>query len=332
MQWSQSAEYGFALGRVRALEPSLFDRPRYERFITAADSRELVALVVDAGYGRYAGRGEETSLDEMLSAAQRENAAFLYQYCRLLEVRTLFFLAADLNRLKAAVKQRLGARHPMTAAGHGLGGTWTDAQLAALAAAQAGAQPEVIRLAVARVLAAAEPFAPETVDSTLDIAGQQYLLQVVNAAPFLRALAALRADLANLRALVRSRAVDEPPAALASSLLPGGNIDRRTLAAAGGADWEGVVAAVRDTRFGGLVADGVAFLREQRSLVRLERLTREEEIRFLRQTRYVAMGYEPLLAFCLQREAEITNLRLLHAAKLTGMPAEACREVVAYVN
>lgn len=330
MKWSESTEYGYALGRVRALEPYLLDRPRYERLIGAADAQQFAALLTDVGYGRFAGQRADTQ--ELLAAAWQDNSAFFARYCRRPEVLLLFFLPHDLNRLKALLKRSFGAEAGPAAGTSAAAGGWSQQQLDALATAQGTAQPALLRQAIAGLLASPETAAPRAVDSILDVAGWQYLVLSVGEAPFLRALVALRADTANLRALVRSRALDEQAADLAAGLLPGGTLEHRALLAARGADWDGLVAAFRNSQYGELLAAGVDFLRERRSLSRLERLAREEEIRFLRQTRYVAFGYEPLLAFCLLREAEITNLRLLYAAKLAGMSDDSCREVVAYVN
>ncbi|MEO0085063.1 MAG: V-type ATPase subunit [candidate division WOR-3 bacterium] len=333
MKWSESADYGFAIGRVRALEPLLFDRLRYERLAGAADPREFTSQMIDAGYNRFTGQGVGTNnAEELLATARDENDAFLVRYCRLPEVHTLFFLADDLSRLKVLLKQETTLQQSPRAVSHKPRGIWSPEQLHALASADGDAKPHELRLAVSRLLSNGEPAAPRTIDTALDVAAQRYLARVVEGLPFLRGLLALRSDVANLLALVRSKVLDEPTTDLVAEFLPGGQLDQRRLLEAHRADWDGLVATFRDTRYSEVVAAGVEFLREQRSLVRMERLAREEEIHFLRQTRYVSAGYEPVVAFCLQREAEITNLRLLYAAKLTGITAELCRELVAYVN
>ena len=332
MKWSEKADFGFAIGRIRTLEPQLLDRTRYERLVSAANGQELAALIMDSGYHRYNTQAGSSRVEHLLRAAQQENAAFITRYCQLPTALALFFLRENLNRVKAAVKRTLSGKSGEDAPGVVLDGTWSRKQVELLAAGDPTAQPDEVRLAVAKVLSLGQAAAPDVVDATIDTAGQRYLNRLVKRAPFERALSELRTDLMNILATVRSHALGEPAKALEASFAPGGQLGLGKILEARSADMDGLVSAFHDTSYGELVAAGVGFFRERRSTLRLERLAREEELRFLRQTRYVALGYEPLLAFCLQVEAEVANLRLLHAAKLAGLPAELCREVVACVN
>jgi len=54
---SEDPKYGFAIGRVRALESALMDRPRYERFVRARSGEEFVAALAETAYGRFIENG-----------------------------------------------------------------------------------------------------------------------------------------------------------------------------------------------------------------------------------------------------------------------------------
>lgn len=332
MKWSEKADFGFAVGRVRALEPQLLDRTRYERLISAANAQELATLILDAGYHRYNTQGDSFRVEHLLRAAQWDNATFIAHFCQVPTTLALFFLRENLNRVKTAVKKTLRGRSDEDSAESVWAGTWSKQQIELLIAGNPTAQPEEVRVAVGKILSSREAVTPDAVDVILDTAGQRYLNRLVERAPFERALTELRTDLLNVLTTVRSHALGEPAKASEASFVPGGRLSLARILAARATDWDGLVSAFRDTAYGEIVAAGVGFFRERRSMLRLERLAREEELRFLHQTRYIALGYEPLLAFCLQVEAEVTNLRLLHAAKLAGAPAELCREAVACVN
>ena len=77
---------------------------------------------------------------------------------------------------------------------------------------------------------------------------------------------------------------------------------------------------------------GRAAVSERHSFVRMERIGREAELRYLRQTRYATFGHEPLAAFFLLHENELRNLRLLYAAKLSGLSLDETQDLVAYVE
>jgi len=331
MKWSESPEFGFAIGRARALEPTMLDRSRYERLVTAPDGPSFANQTLELGYSRFSGQATAPSIEDVLAAAHEENSGFLDRYCPLRPVRAFFALPADMNNLKALVKMALGASSG-SYAGKADAGSWSSEELAALAAARSGAQPEEIRAVVAQLLSLPQPVDPAAVDTALDVAGQNYLAGIVSGFPFLRRLRALRADAANILALVRVKLLVATPEELGQALIPGGELSRRELLSLHATDWEALVGAFRNSRCAEMVAEGIGFLVANRSLLRLERLAREQELRFLLQTRYVAFGYEPVLAFCLRRQHEATNLRLLYAAKLAGLPHDRCREVVACVD
>jgi vacuolar-type H+-ATPase subunit C/Vma6 len=64
----------------------------------------------------------------------------------------------------------------------------------------------------------------------------------------------------------------------------------------------------------------------------MERLGRELELRYLRQTRYATFGHEPLVTFHMMQQNELRNLRQLHAAKVAGLAPEVVQELVAYAD
>jgi hypothetical protein len=125
-----------------------------------------------------------------------------------------------------------------------------------------------------------------------------------------------------------------------TAFLRGGTLSLASLLSALPQPWPAVVEllakappyGVGHESFRGLLEQGRTEVAERHSFVRLERLGRESELRYLRQTRYATFGHEPLVAFFLLRENELRNLRLLHAAKLAGRADEETQDLVAYVE
>jgi V/A-type H+-transporting ATPase subunit C len=323
---AEETSYGFAIGRLRALETQLLDRARYERLVRQPDGNGMRAVLSDTRYGALV---EETGgLEPALRRASEENFAFFEQYCEDKWVLDLFRLRADVHNLKVLVKSRLEEREPGDDELLGFG-AWPRVQVEALAAAEPKSEPERFRKAAQRAIEHyLEKKDPAEVDIALDREVQAARVEACRGNRFLTRLFELRADTENLRTLARVRAMDEDRGTLEAALLPGGSLKPADLLALVGEDDAQLVQRFRLTGFGRMVDDGLSWLRERHSLARLERLGRELELEHLLTARYLVFGFEPLVAFYLVRENEIGNLRRLAAAKTARLPEEGCRELV----
>lgn len=322
--------YGFAIGRLRALETALLDRVRYERLVRQPDAAGLRTVLADTRYGPMV--DEAGGLDAGLNRAAAEDFAFFAQYCADGWVLDLFRLDADVHNLKTFIKARLQEREPEDSELLAWG-NWPREQLAALAAGEPKSEPARFRDAARRGIERhLESKDPAEVDLALDREAQAARVEASRENGFLRKLFALRADTENLRSLVRVRALGEERATLAAALVPGGTLKPAELLALLSEEDAQLVQRFRLTGFGRLVEEGLSWLREKRSLARLERLGRELELVHLARARYITFGFEPLVAFYLVRGNEVGNLRRLAAAKSAGLAEEDCRELVSLVG
>jgi V/A-type H+-transporting ATPase subunit C len=326
---SEDPKYGFAIGRVRALEPALMDRPRYERLVRAKGGGEFAAALAETAYGRFL-EGGEAGVTRALDGAAKDNSDFFSAYALDEWLVRLFSIPAAFRSLKAAVKDALSqGKSDITLPG------------------ELGAMPQ--RPLIAKVVGdCIQAFSrgrnPAAVDTALDRLLQQLEMQVASASEFVTGYLGLHADTENLRTLVRVKANEDVDKDLAGEMeaafLEGGTLTLASLLSALPQPWEAILDllakappyGVGSEGFREYLDQGRAALTDRRSFVRMERLGREAELRYLRQTRYATFGYEPLVAFFLFRENELRNLRLVYAAKLAGRAIEETQDLVAYVE
>jgi len=328
---SENPEYGFAVGRVRALETALFDRPRYERIARTHTGDEFAAALAETAYSRFLESGA-ADVPLALDRAAGENAAFFSEYALDKWLLDLFQLPAAFRRLKAALKGKLsrGETEPVRPS-------------------EFSTPP--LSLRVGEVVAAAEASfernrEPAAVDVTMDRLMQELQLQVASASEFVVGYFGLHADLENLRTLVRIKAQadggegGESRKDMENAFFAGGVLALGDFVAALPEPWTALVDrfakappyGAGDEDFRDYLEQGTAAVATQRSFVRMERYGREKELRYLRQARYATFGYEPLVAFFLFHENELRNLRQLYTAKLAGVAEETALDLVAYVE
>jgi len=326
---SEDPKYGFAIGRVRALEPTLMDRQRYERLVRARGREEFAAALAETAYGKFL-EGGTAGVTRAVDDAAKDNNDFFSAYALDEWLVRLFSMPPAFRTLKAAVKNALSQDKSDVA---------IPKELDAL--------PE--RPLIARVVDdAVESFPrsrnPAAADAALDRLLQQVMLRIARASEFVAGYFRLHADTENLRTLVRMKAkegVDEDLAGeMEASFLEGGTLTLASLLAALPQPWDAILDllakappyGVGREEFREYLEQGRAALTNRRSFVRMERFGREAELRYLRQTRYATFGHEPLVAFFLLRENELRNLRLVYSAKLAGLAIEETQDLVAYAE
>lgn len=326
---SEDPKYGFAVGRVRALESSLIDRSRYERLVRTRSREEFVAALAETAFARFL-EGEAAGLAQAFDRAAQENAAFLSTYALDDWLVHLFSMPATFRMLKRDLKDALS---------HGKTEVSIPNEFEAMK--QKSRVGEVVAHTVEAFRRDRNPAA---VDAALDQLMQEIELQAASSSEFMVGYFGLHADNENLRTLVRLKvmAKDDKNLAgeLAAAFLRGGTLTLASLLAALFQPWPAVLEllakpppyGVGSESFRGFLEQGRTGVAERRSFVRMERFGREAELGYLRQTRYATFGHEPLVTFFLLRENELRNLRLLYAAKLAGRPDEETHDLVAYVE
>jgi vacuolar-type H+-ATPase subunit C/Vma6 len=328
---SENTAYGFAVGRVRALENSLLGRGQYDRLLRVAGPVEFAAALQDVGYGRFfdsSAAGD--AVEAALNAALADYVGFLMQYAIDPWLAHLFQIPVDTQNLKTAIKAaRVGVGEPLFLPG----GAWTKAQVGGIAAGESAAVDGVVVDTVKPLLAGDRPADATAIDAAVDRLEQRLTLAAVAPSGFLSGFARLRADLENSRTAARLKAAGEEFGEAEALLLDGGTITEAQLRSAIGGDWESFPRALGDDAgIGHVLEEGVARFTTTGSLLHWERVSREAELGYLRGSRYAIFGHEPLATFHYFRLNELRNLRGLNAAQRAGVDADVAQELVAYVD
>lgn len=316
--------YGFAVGKVRVLETRLLDRSTLERLVDAAGFAEQKRILSETPYGRFLEAANtaaevEAAIDDALDSAYR----FLDEAGLPPAVVRFFRLRFDFANLKAALKaDALGAGLDGLLGAHGTvpleafadGLDKLPDPLGPLAAS-------LMRSADAEAEAEVDDVALMALDAAVDRSMFAALAKTADEvhSPFLRLVAGLLIDLANLKTLVRAQAAGIVPARVESYLLlDGGSVDLRELGRIyrlGRA--EALAALERRYRLSGnplTGADGV---------LDLDVVVDNALVAAVRRGRRAEPGAEDVIAYVLAREAEAQVLRVALLGKMAGLDSAA---------
>jgi V/A-type H+-transporting ATPase subunit C len=327
-----SVRYGYAVGRVRALEARVFRDATYERLVDAPSFAEQRKILSDTAYGRYLEDAQTADDVERGLEAALESVYGLVAEFGLPESMARFFrVRHDFSNLRARLKGEVldaAVESDLSSLG---------TVPAAVVAGPVEELPDWLRRAaeeahdaLAALDADAERRGAETgtlakleaVDRVVERAMYAELASLARAArsEFLAEQVALSVDLANVKRVVRAKRRGVPLSEVQPSLLDGGRIARARLAALYALPLEelaGRLAAERALR--GVQADDLL------ALDRLDVATDALAVRMMRAGRAVPLGAEPVAAYILAREAEVRQLRVLLIGKIAGLSADELR-------
>ena len=316
-----SLEFGFATGRVRACETRLLGRSHLERLLDADSLGEQVRILSESVYGGYLDDVSEIADVEL--ALRRASVDLLDRFLESanLPVHVVRFLRAfeDYNELRGLLKAEALGLAPDVFLG-GLGTVNAEKFAAGRLPAYLASVLSVVR---GKALLDDETLALDRIDQVVDAEMYRALFRQAKAAKsgFLNKMAGIMVDVANVKALVRTKVRGLPSDTLAVSFIAGGSLTQVSLA--GVYRYSAEEAAAYMTGFGVFSkVDPEALFDPARFDVVADtviaRHAREEAM-------LVAVGPEPVFAYFFLRRVEIAIVRTLLCGMIAGVPRELLR-------
>ncbi len=321
----KDTDYLSISARVRAMENGLLTRERMERMLEARSVEEAAKVLAECGYGEM-NSFTPAALDERLSEARDAVYQDLQGAVPDPNVIDVFRIKYDYHNAKVLLKaEAMGLDSVRLLVG---GGRY------AAAALQEDFQrddlrecSDAFRKAVAE---AKETLAssgdPQRADLILDRA---YFAEMSEAARatgsgFLAGYVRLLIDAANLRAAVRAHRMERGADFLAQVLVPGGNVEERSVAAAKGSE---LGALFRGGRLAEAAAAGAELAAPGSGhLTSFERLCDNALVDYLSAAKRIPFGEQPVIGYLAAKENEFTAVRIVMNGRMAGLDTDTIRE------
>ena len=352
--------FAYVVGRVRALENRMIDQARFSRMIDAEGPEELARILSETEYSLSRDLGP-TQYEEIIDGELTRVHSLIEGVSPDPVLTGVFRARHDFHNMKAHLKARLARRDRGVVVGEGSGvtrlGRLDPARLAAIADAlvtgshDVQAEPDLeqeqererlsprrladdlegaVAEAARRGVLAYETNGrdPQYVDLVLDRESFEYFYHVARSrrADFLMGLVQTMADLTNILICMRLRLIGKPADFARDALLPRGSLDTEELLAVYSEPDDAFWSFFKRTRYDRLVEEALAAWRGRGSLTAFERVVQAGLAREAAVGGMVDMGYEPVLAYLMAREAEADILRRIFVGKTNRLPAEVIRE------
>jgi len=326
---TKNTQYAYAVARVRAIERKLLDKSKIDRMVDAKSAGEAMKILGEADYGLSKRDTDNVSdYEELLDEENKKVYSILKEIAPEPEIFKLFLLKNDYHNAKVIIKSEfLGHEADDILVDSGsipankLKFMIKDRNMADM--------PQIMRKAVEECIDVFNRTGdPQVIDIILDKATYRQMSEEAASIgnKFINNLVKVYIDLANIKIFLRVKKMGKSWDFLQKMLLDGGSIDNKVYLQSLQEPLDNFINAIRFTPYGSFCEEGIEAYKNTGSLTKFEKLSDNYILSFVKSSRFIAFGVEPLIGYLIAKEAEIKNARIIMVGKVNKIPGDIIRE------
>jgi len=313
--------YAYPTAKVRVLELLMIPRSTFVDIANATSFAEAAELLAGTDYAVDA-KADSSQIEQMLRQQRTQTRRLFVDLMLDEEIVTFLRAREDFTNMRLAIRR--------VVMGKPLGLDYSDdGNVSAEEFGDIFEQesyerfPEYLQEAVeAAVLGYYEHKDIRRIDYEIDRVEAAWRLRQAAAGKltFMLSLVRLRIDLGNLRTMLRLKMAGREEEA--NFFLPGGFVDTDKFVQGLEVGYEAISQLFYATPYFELLEASIPYLRSEQSFLKLEKECEDFVKGFLKTTRSIASGPQPVVAYFLMKEAEIRTVRMVLAGKKNGLSAK----------
>jgi len=322
-------QYAYAVSRIRAIEKKLLDSVKLDRMVDAKNSQEALKVLQEADYGSPSSDFENIwQYENLLKEEHKKSYNLLREIAPEPDIFDLFLLSNDYHNIKVILKAEFSGQKENNILIES-GSIPVERLKAMITDRNISGMPEIMKKAVEECI---DNFGrtsdPQAVDLILDKALFAHMkeLSLASGSKFIKDLVTILTDLANIKIFLRVKNLNKTKAFIQKILLPGGSIEGKTFINCLDTQLDVFIDALRYTVYGAALEEGIESFRASGSLTEFEKQCDNYVMAYLKKSKYVTFGIEPLIGFLMAKETEIKNARIVMVGKLNNIPGDIIRE------
>jgi len=318
----------FATAMIRSLEKKMLKADQLRNMIDSGSIDDICRQIQEAGYGTDAEPFRPDNYTRIL--AERENNLFdeNLKLSKDFDALDVLNLVNDYHNIKVLIKaENLNINR--------------DEILLNTETIPAKQMTELVRdrdRAIltenmqAAILEAVDAIARTGNPQWIDIICDRYWFEDMKLAAdksgneFVKGYVRTKIDASNLKTYVRVRTMGEAWPYFSDLFIEGGEIDKTTYQRAYAEDLTQFGSHFKGTLFYEASLDGRVELEKTGNFTYFERLCDNAIMHYAKEGTYITFGIEPIFAYFVAKQTEITNIRILMAGKLAGADPEIIKE------
>ncbi len=323
----KDTEYLFLSTRIRVLERTLLTRERMERMLDAQTNEEAVKVLVECGYPEMP-VVDVDAVNAALVKMREKVFDDLYSYAPDPAMIDVFKVKYDYHNVKTILKSEAMGLDParlLVDCGRIPPEELAEQLKPSKDRGNGDSTPLLDAAREARELLTTS-HDPQRSDCVLDRAyfREMGALAEATGSDFLEGYVRLLVDAANLKSLVRVLRMGKKRSFLEGILFPGGNVSvEQVLQCA--EEEDALTHVYRDSLFQQAAELGQAAIHGG-ELTGFEKACDNALVRYVAASKYIPFGEQPVVAYLVAKENELTAVRIIMTGRLAGLSAETIRE------
>lgn len=328
MKKYKSNDYIFVTTYIRCKEKYLLTREKAERMLDSKTPDDAMKVLYEMNYGEGLDDVSAADFEKLLSLELKKTYEMVMSLAPEQDYFTHFLYPADYHNVKVLLKSEFS------------GGTSDDILMDVGSVATATLTELVqtrkyfgMREEMAKdIQDAVETFGttrdPQIIDLILDKACYRDInLEVAKLKnDFITGYIELKIDVANLKSFIRAKEMKKPWDFFSKIYIDGGKIPERLFINNYDETPEQFSDRLEAYDLSTLMQESSQMLKDTGRFTVLEKLCDNLLVEYMKRSKYVAFGIEPLVGYLVGKENEVKAVRIIMAGKLAGISADLIRE------
>jgi V/A-type H+-transporting ATPase subunit C len=330
----ENEKYAEAVSRIRAMETKLFDESMLNKLIESPSPEEAIKFLQETEYASEIQSIKKVQDYEIiLSKELKKLYDFLYKTVPDKDLVDIMELKYDYHNIKTLLKGKaLNKNYDYL-----LIKVKPDYTEKIISSIQMDNYRDIPRIMGEAIQKAYSEFSitkdPQVIDIIID--SYMYKHMLIKAEKFEESFIInfikLNIDLTNIKTLLRVKNQNRNREFLNLVLISGGKVDKDILLNCLNESIENIINKLMFTDYGNILKMGLQEYSKNKKLNKFEKLCDNYTMNYLKKSRYISFGPEPILAYIYGKENEIKSIRIILVGKINKVPSniigERLREV-----
>lgn len=321
--------YAKAIARLKVLETRLLDKVKYERMIDSLTPQDSIKVIEESEYSKHLSRIKEPyEYDILLQEELKRVYALMYEVSPVPILVDMMSVAYDYHNIKVLLKEKV-LNTDLSYLLMDVGTvdikklrTYIDSRV----------YPELNPIMAKAIKEAEEKFIESKDPQTLDMVVDEYQYEDMLAKAtelgneFVLNYVRITIDLINIKTLFRVIKQKRSREFINKCFIKGGNLDNQLFINALNDPIDRFVQKLTNSHYGTLLKGALQEYSTTGRVITFEKASQDFITEYIKKTKYISFGPEPLLAYLISKETEIKNVRMIMVGKLNAVEPERIRE------
>ncbi|NTW71653.1 MAG: V-type ATP synthase subunit C [Eubacteriaceae bacterium] len=321
--------YTQAISRLKVLETRLIERTKMDRMIDASSAEEAMKILQESEYSIHLGkikRAEEYEV--VLKDELKRIYSLMYEVTPVKQLIDIMSLRYDYHNIKVLLKAK-ELKTPLDHLLIDVGTIPTEKMKVYLENEDYTDFNPIMREGIEKTLIRyRNDLDPQMIDINLDAYMYKHMVSQADelGEGFISKFLKISIDLINLKTMFRVKKQNKEKDFLETVILQGGILDKDVFMNSLNDSMDNLAQKLSYTDYYNILRLSVEDYLKTGKINTFEKLSDDFIMEYIKKSKFMSFGPEPLLAYLTAKETEIKNIRIIMVGKLNKVAPESIRE------